>query len=93
MSGTVSTRAIWITYLALMVLLAVTWGSAYLELGILNVVINLGVAGLKAGLIIAFFMGLRVASRLVVAASLVGFATLAILFALGLADWLNRPLY
>jgi cytochrome c oxidase subunit 4 len=93
MSGTVSTRAIWATYLALMVLLGITWVSAYLDLGLWNVAINLGVAALKAGLIIAFFMGLRVASRLVVAASLVGFATIAILFALGFSDWLNRPLY
>ena len=54
-----------VTYLLLMVLLGLTWGAAYLPLGIFNLVISLGIACAKALLVVLVFMHVRKSPRLV----------------------------
>jgi len=75
---------------ALMVLLAITIGIAFIDLGSWNMVITLLVAMLKAGLIIWIFMHIRGSSSLVRFAMAAGFFWLGILIALTLADYLTR---
>jgi cytochrome c oxidase subunit IV len=86
-----SVRTLLFTWGGLLLLLAVTTASAYLNLGLGNLVVNLGVASLKVALIAAMFMHLTrssVAVRLAAAAGLFFLFILAFLF---FGDWLTRP--
>jgi cytochrome c oxidase subunit 4 len=49
---------------ALLVLTATTTGAAYLDMGVFNPVVALGIACLKAVLVILFFMHIRYSSKL-----------------------------
>jgi cytochrome c oxidase subunit 4 len=71
---------------ALMVLLGLTLGSAYLPLGAFNSVVNLGIAVLKAILVAVFFMELRAAGQLVRLTALVGLVFILIMFSLTFTD-------
>jgi cytochrome c oxidase subunit 4 len=78
------------TWMALLVLLALTCGSAYLPLGQLNTWINFLIAAAKALLVAWMFMHLRDgagAVRLVAAAA---FVWLAMLAGLSAADYFTR---
>jgi len=75
----------------LLVLLALTVGSAFLKLGPGNVAANVGIAGLKALLVLTFYMRLKSDTPLFRIVAVVGFAWLAVLIALSLADLLTRP--
>ena len=75
---------------ALLVLLLLSVGSALLHLGMFNTVANLGIAALKALLVMVFFMRLRSSSPLIRIASAVGFAWLSMLIVLSVADLLTR---
>jgi cytochrome c oxidase subunit 4 len=79
--------AVW---LALLILLAITVGSAYLPLGAANGAINLGVAAAKAALVALFFMNLATSSVLVRLASAAGVFWLVFMFALTAGDYLTR---
>jgi cytochrome c oxidase subunit 4 len=78
---------------ALLVLLALTCGSAFIPMGIWNTVTNFAVAIAKALLVAAFFMHLlhgRSVHRLV---AIAGLYTLALLLMLSLADYAARVRY
>lgn len=79
-----------IVWVALLVLLAATAGSAFLRLGAWNSVLNLVIAAAKAALVLLFFMRLRASHVLVRLAAVTGVATLAILFALSGSDYATR---
>jgi cytochrome c oxidase subunit 4 len=79
-----------LVYLGLLVLLGATIGSAQLQLGIWNPVINLAIATVKAVLIAWVFMHLRESSGLVRLFAVGALFWLLALIALGLADWLTR---
>jgi len=51
-------------FLALMALTALTTWVAYIDLGLLNVVIMLAIAGIKASLVVLWFMHARYESQL-----------------------------
>lgn len=92
MSGqhVVSLKTYLLVWLALLILLLITWGSAYLSLGPFNFVINILVAIGKAFLVLVFFMHVKYArppTRIFVAA---GFFWLFILFGLTLSDYATR---
>lgn len=78
------------TLLALLVLLGLSAGSALLKLGPFNTVANLGIAVAKALLVLAIFMRLKTDNALLRIVASVGFAWLAVLIALSLADVLTR---
>ncbi|MGN2253219.1 cytochrome C oxidase subunit IV family protein [Frateuria sp. GZRe12] len=78
------------TLLALLVLLALSAGSALLELGPFNTVANLGIAVAKALLVLTIFMRLKTDNALLRIVAGVGFAWLAVMIALSLADVLTR---
>ena len=79
-------------YLALMILLGVTWGAAYLDLGALNLPIAIGIAALKALLIAIFFMHLKggKGSKLTRIFAIGALLWLLILFGFTLSDYFTR---
>ena len=79
-----------LVWVGLLVLLALTLGSAYLPLGWLNGVVNLAIAVAKALLVMTFFMHLRSSHYVLRIAAAAGFFWLAILIGLSLSDFLTR---
>lgn len=75
---------------ALLLLLAATSLVARMDLGAMNVVIALSIAGLKAGLVATFFMHLRASSPLMRVFACSGLLWLGIMIAFSLNDYLTR---
>ena len=75
---------------ALLVLLGITLGAAYVPLGPFNVAIGLVIAAIKASLVGLLFMNLKRSGPLMRLAAAAGFFWLVILFALTLSDVLTR---
>ena len=71
-----STLRLWLkpslVWLALLVLLGITVGSAYIPLGVFNGVINYTIAAAKAALVLIFFMHLDRSRALLRLAALAG---------------------
>ena len=86
----VPTRVYYTVFAALMVLTALTVWIAFYDLGILNDVAALGIAAIKATLVVLFFMHVRYSSRLISLIVGTGFAWLAILLMLTMADYFSR---
>ena len=77
-------------WLALMALLALTTGLAFVPLGTANLFISLAIAAAKALLVLILFMELKGSSGLIRAAAAAGFFWLAIMIALTTADYTHR---
>ena len=73
-------------WLALITLLLLTLGSAYLRLGGVNGGINLAIAVVKAVLVMIFFMHLRSGHYLLRIVAAAGFFWLALLIGLAFTD-------
>lgn len=80
-----------VLWLVLLVLLGITWASAYVDLGIWNPVVNIGVAVLKAVLIMWFFMHLNESGSNTRIMAIGAFFWLAILITITLTDYQTRP--
>ena len=85
-----SRRPYFLVFGALMVLTALTYGVALLDLGPLNDVVALGIAVTKAVLVILIFMHVRHSTRMTKLTVVAGFCWLAIMLALTLSDYLTR---
>jgi cytochrome c oxidase subunit 4 len=79
-----------LVWLALLILLGITFGVAHIPLGAGNVVTGLVVASVKAALVVVVFMGLRRADALIRLAAAAGAFWLLFLFGLTLTDVLAR---
>jgi cytochrome c oxidase subunit IV len=77
-------------FAALMVLSAITVGAAFVDLGSLNPVVALAIAGLKATLVILYFMHVKYSSRLTKLTVVMSMFFVAILFAETLMDYATR---
>jgi cytochrome c oxidase subunit 4 len=77
-------------WLALLVLLALTVGSAFFPLGLFNALINIVIAAMKVALVMLFFMKLRSGSALLRLAALAGIFWLMFLFVLTATDYMTR---
>jgi cytochrome c oxidase subunit IV len=75
----------------LLVLLAVSAGSAYAPLGRFNAIVNLAIAAVMIGLLAVFLMNLRVASTLVRMFAVSGLLWLVFMLVLTFTDYLSRP--
>jgi cytochrome c oxidase subunit 4 len=75
---------------ALLALLGLSAGSALVPMGAFNEVANLGIAAVKALLVLIFFMRLKTDNPLLRLVAATGFTWLALLIALSLADLLSR---
>jgi cytochrome c oxidase subunit 4 len=84
------------TYVAvfgvLIVLTALTVWVATHDYGALNTPIALGIAVLKASLVVIYFMGVRYNTPLTRVVVVAGFVWLLIMFGLTMGDYLSRPL-
>ena len=79
--------AVWV---ALLLLLLVTVAVSYIHLGWLNPAAAVGIAVVKATIIILYFMHVRYSPRLVWVFVAAGFFWLCILFAITFSDYLTR---
>ena len=86
----ISPRAYYVVFAVLIVLTAVTVAVAYLDLEPLNTVAALGIAAVKALLVLLYFMHLRYSGRLVWLFAAAGFVFLALLIGLMLGDVVSR---
>lgn len=87
----VSTKVYLTVFVSLMVLLAVTVGLAYVDLGELNLAAAMIIAVAKAALIVTFFMHLRYGAKLTWVFAGAGFFWLAIMLVLAMTDYATRP--
>ena len=85
-----SRGTIWRCWAALIALLALTTGLAFVPLGTANLFISLAIAVTKALIVLIFFMELRAGSALIRAAAAAGFFWLMIMIALTTADYTHR---
>jgi cytochrome c oxidase subunit 4 len=79
-----------LTWVALMVLLALTCASSYIPMGPWNSVVNIGISCAKGLLIAIFFMHLRHAGALLRIVAVTGLIWLGILFGLSWSDFGTR---
>ena len=86
----VPVRLYLVIFAALIVLTAVTTVVAFVDLGVMNVVVMMLIAFTKATLVVLYFMHVRFTSRLTQLAAASGFAWLAILIGRTLSDVLTR---
>jgi cytochrome c oxidase subunit 4 len=85
-----STRKNALALALLMLLLGVTLGAAYLDLGVLHTPAAMLIGLVKAALIVMVFMRLRPSGPLVMLAFAVGLFWLLIMFTLTLGDYFTR---
>jgi cytochrome c oxidase subunit 4 len=83
-------RTYYLIFLILMVCTAVTVAVAFVDLGPLNTVAALGIAILKATLVVLFFMHVKYSTRLTWAVVAGSLFWLGILMALTFGDYLTR---
>jgi cytochrome c oxidase subunit 4 len=86
----VSRKSYFVVYGVLMMLLLLTLGAAYVDLGRLNFPVSMAIAVTKGVLIILIFMHVRYDEPLVKIFATAAFLWLAILLALSLGDYLTR---
>jgi cytochrome c oxidase subunit 4 len=91
MSGHISPKSLYCTIFgALMVLTAVTVSAAFVELGILNFPVAIGIATIKATLVVLFFMHVKYSSGLTKLVVLCSLFFLFILLAETMMDYASR---
>jgi cytochrome c oxidase subunit 4 len=76
--------------LALVVGTCLTWGIAFINLGIWNPVVALTIAVIKAVLVILFFMHVFYSGKLTRITVVAGFFWLMIMITMSLSDYLTR---
>ncbi len=89
-STSATPRTYVMVWLALLALLGLTAGSAYLALGWANTALNMAIAVTQASLVMLFSMHLRSAHPLMRVIAVIGFFGIAILIVLSLFDELTR---
>jgi cytochrome c oxidase subunit IV len=75
---------------ALVVGTCLTWGIAFIDLGIWNPVVALTIAVIKAVLVILFFMHVFYSSKLTKLTVAAGFFWLLIMITMSMSDYLTR---
>jgi cytochrome c oxidase subunit 4 len=90
-----SERALTLTFIALLVLAAVSFGLSFLSLGVFTIPAALAISAVKATLVVMIFMELvasRASARIAIVASLLLFATLLSLTLLDHATRATPPM-
>jgi len=73
-----------------MLLLALTWGVGYIDLGLFNLIIAMTISIAKALIVAMFFMHIKGSSRLLHLTATVGVIWLLIMLGLTLTDYFTR---
>ena len=74
----------------LLIFTGITVGAAFVDLGVLNPIVALGIACFKAVIVILFFMHVKYQSRLVKMTVGAGFFTFLVLITMTLTDYMSR---
>ena len=69
---------------------ALTVAASYLELGVFNAVVALGIAVIKGTLVVLFFMHIRYSSKLTKLTICAGFFTFIVLITMTMTDYISR---
>jgi cytochrome c oxidase subunit 4 len=77
-------------FATLLLFTGLTVVAAYIDLGVLNPIIALGIASFKAVIVILFFMHVKYQSRLIKMTIGSGFFTFLVLITLTLSDYMSR---
>lgn len=77
-------------FLTLLVFTGITVAAAYVDLGVLNPVVALGIACFKAVIVILFFMHVAYQSRLIKLTISAGFFMFLVLVTMTLTDYISR---
>src|ERR1700733_13741949 len=77
-------------FLALLVCTVLTVPVAKQDLGVLNTAAALGIAAVKASMVVLIFMGVRHNTPLIKVAAVSGILWLAIMFGVTMSDYLTR---
>lgn len=80
-----------LVYIALMLLLALTIFAAHVSLGLLGLAIALAIAATKSLLVLLYYMHIRIESPVTRIFALAGFLWLGIMLTLTAGDYLSRP--
>jgi cytochrome c oxidase subunit 4 len=80
-----------VAWVALLALMLTSLASAYVPLGPWNLVVGVSIAAIKSLIVLFVFMGHSRAPAVIRLCAVVGFATLALLFALSGVDYATRP--
>lgn len=86
----VPTTVYYAIFATLLVLTGVTVAVAYIDLGRMNTVLALAIAGFKAIIVVLFFMHVKYSTRLVKLTLIAGMYWMGILLVLTLSDYLTR---
>ncbi len=79
-----------LVFATLLVFTGITVGAAFVDLGVLNPIVALGIASFKAVVVILFFMHVKYQSKLVKMTVAAGFFTFLILITMTLTDYMSR---
>jgi len=85
-----SKRVYYTIFAILLLCTYLTWQIAYFDLGRLNTVAALGIAVLKAVLVVLFFMHAKYSTRLTWVVAIAGVFWLGMLLALTMGDYVTR---
>jgi cytochrome c oxidase subunit 4 len=77
-------------YFALLIGTLATVGASYIEMGAFNPVVALGIACVKATLVVLFFMHIKYSSRLMKMTVGAGVFTFLILVGMSMSDYISR---
>ena len=86
----VPTRVYYVVFAVLMVGTYLTVQAAYLDLGPFNTIVALGIAVIKAALVVLFFMHVKYSTKLTWAVVIGSIFWLGILLAMTMTDYLTR---
>ena len=87
---TISLRVYFAVFAALIAFTLITVAVAFVDLGVLNTVVALTIAAVKAILVLLYFMHLRYTSRLNWAFAATGFVWLVFIIGLTMSDMVSR---
>ncbi len=86
----VSPKVYVVIFLALLALTSLTVGASFIEMGIFNPIVALGIAVIKAVLVVLFFMHVKYSTKLTKLTVGAGVFTFFILIGMTLADYFTR---
>ena len=86
----VPVRVYYAIFATLMALTGITVAVAYVDLGAMNAVVAIVIAGFKAMIVVLYFMHVKYSSRLIKLTVIAGLYWMVILLGLTLGDYLTR---
>lgn len=90
MKHALSSKTYLLVFIGLLLLLLITASASFIDLGPFNAAVAIGIAVLKALLILLFFMHLKISDWAIRLVSLSAFVWLGLLFTLSFSDFLTR---